>query len=349
MGYVVIKRNGNHVELVSSRAFDSREEALLDLSDALADSTVRDDAASFVVVDMDVASPVLLLPVVPERAEPGSPGAEIPEADILDSTSETLDEVAVEESGLDDAAAAYLASAVAALDSPFLVGEELLDPAIEGAVLEESADEQAIEQDAPEEGASAETWTEDAHEQGPDAIDERVAPFHVVALPNEAAPEPAPTEPAVPEPEPVDPAEVDRALDEILPVIEPAEVADIADIVERLEVEPGDAVSDEEPAPAEDELGLDLRTEVSAADDEPETAVALAGPTANEELTAESDDCTDSEPEAEPESEVEPEPEMPGYAAGDSDIESLTCNDCVYVETCPNKDECTPAECGSFQ
>lgn len=35
-------------------------------------------------------------------------------------------------------------------------------------------------------------------------------------------------------------------------------------------------------------------------------------------------------------------PEAPG-------VESMTCNDCVYVATCPNKDQRDPANCGSFQ
>lgn len=32
-----------------------------------------------------------------------------------------------------------------------------------------------------------------------------------------------------------------------------------------------------------------------------------------------------------------------------TDMSELTCNDCVYVETCPNKGQLRPASCGSFQ
>ena len=49
MGYVVMKRRGDHVALVSLREFATREEALLDLSNMLADPSVWDDAASYVV------------------------------------------------------------------------------------------------------------------------------------------------------------------------------------------------------------------------------------------------------------------------------------------------------------
>ena len=40
----------------------------------------------------------------------------------------------------------------------------------------------------------------------------------------------------------------------------------------------------------------------------------------------------------------------PGYeAAGDLDLETYTCDDCVYSNTCPKVGQSTPAECGSFQ
>ena len=30
-------------------------------------------------------------------------------------------------------------------------------------------------------------------------------------------------------------------------------------------------------------------------------------------------------------------------------MESYVCDDCVYVGTCPNKDQRLPKDCGSFQ
>mgnify|MGYP001088457587 CR=1 FL=1 len=45
-----------------------------------------------------------------------------------------------------------------------------------------------------------------------------------------------------------------------------------------------------------------------------------------------------------------PDDSGPGYeAAGDLDLETYTCDDCVYANTCPKVGQSTPAECGSFQ
>lgn len=46
------------------------------------------------------------------------------------------------------------------------------------------------------------------------------------------------------------------------------------------------------------------------------------------------------------EAAVEAEPA--GYRAPDAPRE-MSCNDCVYVETCPNRDQRDPSTCGSFQ
>lgn len=56
------------------------------------------------------------------------------------------------------------------------------------------------------------------------------------------------------------------------------------------------------------------------------------------------------EPEPEPEPEPKPEPEPArAYEAGGSDITELTCDDCIYMNTCPKKGESDPSSCGSFQ
>ncbi len=47
--------------------------------------------------------------------------------------------------------------------------------------------------------------------------------------------------------------------------------------------------------------------------------------------------------------EVTPAPPAKAYEPGDVDMDGMTCDDCVYVDTCPNKDEREPANCGSFQ
>ncbi|HET6351167.1 MAG TPA: hypothetical protein VFG89_03425 [Coriobacteriia bacterium] len=39
----------------------------------------------------------------------------------------------------------------------------------------------------------------------------------------------------------------------------------------------------------------------------------------------------------------------PGYTPDSEGVADLTCHDCVWVDTCPNKDQRDPASCGSFQ
>ncbi len=38
-----------------------------------------------------------------------------------------------------------------------------------------------------------------------------------------------------------------------------------------------------------------------------------------------------------------------GYSVTESTVAHMTCSDCVYVDTCPNKDQRDPSSCGSFQ
>jgi hypothetical protein len=54
---------------------------------------------------------------------------------------------------------------------------------------------------------------------------------------------------------------------------------------------------------------------------------------------------------------VEPAPAAPpatategtGYEPESLNMQQYTCNDCVYVNTCPNRDQKAPYDCGSFQ
>lgn len=47
--------------------------------------------------------------------------------------------------------------------------------------------------------------------------------------------------------------------------------------------------------------------------------------------------------------EVDDSPEAGAYEGGDSDISELSCDECVYVNTCPKRGESDPSSCGSFQ
>ncbi len=46
---------------------------------------------------------------------------------------------------------------------------------------------------------------------------------------------------------------------------------------------------------------------------------------------------------------VTPDSEPPVPSPTDNEGQFLTCDDCVYVATCPNKDESSPDNCGNFQ
>ncbi len=46
---------------------------------------------------------------------------------------------------------------------------------------------------------------------------------------------------------------------------------------------------------------------------------------------------------------VTPDADSTDSSSSDSAESTLTCDDCVYVTTCPNKDESTPDNCGNFQ
>ena len=54
------------------------------------------------------------------------------------------------------------------------------------------------------------------------------------------------------------------------------------------------------------------------------------------------DNSTAYPPAAAPAQFVADEPEVPP-------LSSYTCEDCVYVETCPNRDQRLPKDCVSFQ
>ena len=111
-----------------------------------------------------------------------------------------------------------------------------------------------------------------------------------------------------------------------IPLTDSETAIDLSDfeLVSPAELEP--AVSSQPPDPA---LGAEATPSEQAADDISDfildlDAVAIV-PAEDEEAPA-----TTSEPV------VSPRPEY-------------TCVDCVYVETCPNKDQRLPADCGTFQ
>lgn len=354
MSYVVMKRLGDHVTLVSERVFASRQQALEELGTALAGPT-EDVDTEYVVFDLDAASPVLLLPVeVEESLDIETSEAALVEEIVFDdgpsfvSGSEELvlvgpaENVLVEFVTTEPLADAYIEDVV----PPEEFADELI---IEDIIIEDFVTEEAVEEDLAEEPApleadeklaakeqAEEPLEEPAEEPAPAVEEEPVAPEAAAAEAEPAEPaaeeafqEPTEVEPVVADAEQPtdeeaslpDASKVDLALDELLPIVELSASPGAEDLAEAAE---------EAPAP-EPEAGLEFEPEVTP-EPEPDSMLQL-----------------EPEPEPEPVAEAAPEPEMPGYEAGDSDLRSLTCEDCVYVTTCPNKEERTPSACGSFQ
>jgi hypothetical protein len=84
----------------------------------------------------------------------------------------------------------------------------------------------------------------------------------------------------------------------------------------------------------------------SASRPEPSSGSASAG------LPSQADRPADGVPEAEPGASEEPtedKSEASGLGLVEIDIESWTCEDCIYVLTCERSGTQRPAECGSFQ
>jgi hypothetical protein len=79
-------------------------------------------------------------------------------------------------------------------------------------------------------------------------------------------------------------------------------------------------------------------------DDAPLEAPEVPAPVA--EMSVEADVASAEVLEA----PADPADEVAAYTpAGDLDLDGYTCDDCVYVNTCPKVGQSTPKECGSFQ
>ena len=185
-----------------------------------------------------------------------------------------------------------------------------------------AAEEAPVTEDGPESAASSEVSVDDA---------EPAPPEEVLAV--------QPSDEIASDDEPY----AGEAVTEALPMEEQAEVeqeAPLAATSEAAEVAP----------PTASDVAPQYDMEIIPEPEEPSPVTASESEIqAIVQALEETEHLTNDEPTPEPVVEAEPVVDMPGYAAGESDIDTLTCADCVYVTTCPNKGERTPAACGSFQ
>lgn len=313
MGFCLLRRDGDAVALIVSRVFETRAEALGEISRLSAGEGMGADEVF--VVDIDAAMPVLIVtPAAQESPDDAvAPDALEPEP-AYPRTSETdQDRVA----GVIEVEA-VIAEAVVELNDL-----ETVPPVEEAAAEEPPAEEPPVQ-----------TWPWDVADI-PEAENATATPesgeAESVADTASGTEEPLAGGSAVVE------SETSEAEPTEAEAVAPEEIPD--------EVEPTEDVTEltppEQPAAPEEELpdevsGLlaDLEEIVPSVPASRESADALA-------------------PDS-PQTAVEPDtllPEEPAkaYEPGTSDLTDLTCDDCIYLNTCPKKDESDPSNCGSFQ
>jgi hypothetical protein len=311
MGFFLLRRDGDAVTLITPTVFDSRHEALAEVSRASAEGAL--DADEIFVIDLDAATQVLIVSPPPPAPEPEAPEPPEPFAE---------EEVPAVDAPGDGDEAMVPAAPV-----------ELVEAPIAAAILAaaEAASPESVAADEPEE-AEEPGQSEHPVTPQPGPIAEAVSrawPWEPVPAPMddpEAYAEPqAETDDAVDEadaPGDEEEPDCDSTSDQEEPGELPAEVSGLlADLDELVPTPPAEDSDEAEP----DELE---EAEVSGPVTEPEAL--LESGDEDHELTA--------------------EPAVPkAYEAGASDITTMTCEDCIYLNTCPKKGESDPTSCGSFQ
>lgn len=378
--FLIGKGPDGSLTLLSERTFETRADAMAELSRITADESFSLWDHEVVVGDLQGTTPVLLVRPAHATVPAPEPSSEVtaePEEDesegALISTDEAVSEPASapeteppselptegEEEQTEDLKEALRRTTVS-LEAEGIVPPESVGPA-EAPVVTKAAVEEGGSSAAADEGEGEEA--PDASLQAPDAM---VVEADVPAWPWATKEEPKPFDlDALEEPgedegslvrAPGDDETMSAARPVILGAYEEAPSVDTSDV---------------------DALLADLESpevaDTFSVQEEPSSAVPIPvpPPLPSEEPSSASpavDDAVPSVPElAEPQDvaqsmsalgspELEaPEPSGPGSDFVDlppvsSDpIDNMTCDDCVYTETCPNKGQRDPASCGSFQ
>jgi len=327
MGFCLLRRDGDTVALIVSSIFETRADALAEVARLSAGEGLAADEVF--MVDIDAAVPVLI--VAPPSAEP-------PVEAEADKTVEEQPQAAELSSSSEDAEG----------PEPAVVEVEA---AIAEAVLEH-AEEQAAEPPAEppdlvepsDERPSAPSWPWDVTESDVDEepAAEVVGTQEVPAKPETDAAEPVLVEPETEAPEALTP-DVTGAL-EVPDEAEPTAVEPASITGEAPPVASADSTAEEADIPDEvSGLLADLEEIVPTVPAPSEPAAAFS---ATPPLSPAEEDVPTGPKEAEP---AVPEQPVKVYEPGTSDLTEMTCDDCIYLNTCPKKDESDPSNCGSFQ
>lgn len=349
--------------LLSETAHDSRQDAMAALSALTGDPGFEHWDAEVTVHELSGGTPVLM--VRPAAAVVAETPAEEPEV-----AEEPVDEPQAEEP---ETPAEVAEEPEAAETEP----EEEPEPAVEqaaeepedealAAVIEDLSDDEPEAADEPELEApslkDALRKTAEHMESQGIVAPESVGPAGEVATETvepaeEPAEEPEPVadaEPATAEPEPAWPWATNEmpavAVEPSASAEKPAGTVSVFDL-DALEA-PGDDEGSLVRAPGDDATMAAARPVIMGAYSEPaampEPVPAVAPAPAPEPVEPPPHDPTsDFILDLEEIAAAGPVPAPAPEPA--TDMSELTCNDCVYVETCPNKGQLRPASCGSFQ
>ncbi len=369
------------MRLVSDTTFETREEAI-DSLQSLLPSDGSMEGHDLFVVDLDTVTPVLLMrgteaapsgdarggrkgvgdeisavamASVPEDLPPDllSPVEEEAGQDLGAGLADALRRAAtqMEDEGITPAPQVEELAAIAA---------ELSEEGDEGSILDDVMEPVEVEEPEPVAGEQAAHEVDASEEPAPDA--EPSEPMSVV---EESEPEAVPeSEAATADTELA--TETEPANEETEPVATAEEAVEASEEAPAVEAPEGEAAADTEPEswPWGD---AEVPGGESAAEGQPEatpeggagehfTPDGLEEPAADAFsllASAESDpggpiimgDYGDAAASAMSSSAAEAE----GVEGGAEPVEEYSCNDCVYVASCPQAHKSVPSKCGSFQ
>lgn len=329
MSFFLLVRYDDRLELLSSQLFDSRQDALAHLSQLTTEVGFEAWDAEVLVADADMAAPVLVVRPSATAAQ-SEPDAETDER-VLDAFVSEADEPTDTESETSGSVDAGEPEPLAPVEDAWA------EIALDSADAEEADLKTALSRTA-------------------DTMEAQGVPV-IVSVEHEG--------------------EV-ASLGEALAELEPESDDDAAEPMSQRLDEDSDSVelSVRTPTPpaiawpwgtgsAETEAGDQPQETVSQSDapaDVPESIVEAPielTSAAIEPVAVSASEPSDNQRSTEPESDfildLEPDgtaAQPPGYSTpSDSheEMSGMTCEDCVYVSTCPNRDERDPSSCGSFQ